>query len=252
MSVATLQSLFKFAITNLGQIFTPPVAIQNTGDLVVIYSNATTLVDTVLVLGADYTVAGAFTAGVCPAPSVTLEPAGNNYAIGGTLTIQRKPPATQPTTYVDGTKYLAAVPNNSLDWLAYSIQALYDIAARCLRVPATSNAQSEMALSLRKNNLIGFDPTTGDLRLFPYPPTPGATTGIVSNPNILGPTGGGATHLDGIDASAYAIGTIIQFTLGGMGAGPAQQFQLVTSSAATGAGVVAALNVPTARWIQIL
>lgn len=251
MPLTTLQSLFQFAIANLGQTFAPNCPIQNTSDFLVTYTNATTFVDTVLVGGVDYTVSGAFTAGVCAAPSVTLEPAGNNYAVGGTLTIQRKPPASQPTTYVDGVKYLAAVPNNSLDWLAYSIQALYDIVARCLQVPASSNAQTPIALALRKNNLIGFDPATGDFRLFPYPAVPGPATGLINNMNLIGPTGGGGTHLDGIDASIYAIGTIMKFTMGGIGAGSSVEYQLTTSAAAVGAGVVAALNVPTARWIQV-
>lgn len=69
---------------------------------------------------------------------------------------------------------------------------------------------------------------------------------------VIGPTGGTLSYLDGIDASVYVIGTVIEFTLGGIGAGPATQYQLTTSIAAPGPGIVAALNVPTARWIQIL
>lgn len=165
MSLTTTQSLFQYAIASLGQAFSPACAIQNTSDFVVTYTS-TAGVDTVLTLGVDYTVTGSATAGVITAPTVTLEAAGLHYATGGTLTIQRKAPFTQPTTYVDGVKYLAAVSNNSLDWLAYAIQALNDIAARSLRVPATSGAVSAMALNSRKSNLLAFD-SLGNLIFLP-------------------------------------------------------------------------------------
>lgn len=256
MSVPSTQSLFQYAIAMLGQAFTPAVPIQNTSDLVVTYTAATTLLDTPLTLNVDFTVTGAFVNGVLAAPTVTLEATGLHYAVGGTLTIQRKPPATQPTTYVDGTKYPAATTNNSLDWIVYSIQALWDVAQRCLQVAPTSGVQPSIPAATRKNALAGFD-ANGNATVYAYPSTPGPATGIVNNANIIGETGGGATHLDGIDASQYAIGTVIAWNVGGQTAiaagypAPRVQYMLVTSALATGPGVVAALNVPTARWVQI-
>lgn len=257
MSVPSTTSLIQAAIAALGQAFNPPFSIQNYSDIALTYTNASTLADTTLVLNVDFFVTGAFTAGECPNPTVTLEPTGLHYAVGGTLTIQRLPPATQPTTFVDGTKYLAATTNAALDWLCYSVQALWDVVNRCLRVPPSSAVQAAIALAARESMLLGFD-HNGNVALYAYPTTPGAATGIVNNANLVGPTGGGATHLDGIDASQYALGTIIQFVLGGMaalGAGvpaPMTQYMLVTSALATGDGVVAALNVAAARWIRIL
>lgn len=157
MSLTGTQSLFQYAIASLGQAFTPACPVQNTSDFVLTYTSATTLLDTVLVLNVDYTVAGAATAGVILAPTVTLEATGLHYAVGGTLTIQRKNPFTQVTTIVDGTKYLAATTNNGLDWLCYSIQALNDMAARCLRVPPSNAALSPMILTARLGKLLGFD-----------------------------------------------------------------------------------------------
>ena len=248
MSVTTLQSLFQYAIASLGQAYSPNCAIQNASDFVVTDTNATTLVDTVLTLNVDYTVTGPFTNGVCSAPTVTLEGTGLHYAVGDTLTIQRKPPDTQVTTFVDGTKYLAATTNNALDWLCYSVQALYDIVSRCIQVPPTSVAQSPIPLALRKSSFLGFD-ASGNVTINPVAPTAAA---FLVNNAIVGPTGGGSTHLDGVDCTALAIGTIIQFTFGGIGAGAATQYQLTTSSATPGPGIVAALNKPSARWIQIL
>lgn len=168
MSLTSTQSLFQYAIASLGQAFTPACPVQNTSDFVVTFSSATTLLDTVLTLNVDYTVTGSATAGVILAPTVTLEGTGLHYAVGGRLTIQRKNPFTQPTTYLDGTKYLAATSNNSLDWLGYSIQALNDIAVRSLRLPATAAALPEMALTTRAGNIIGFD-ASGNLTF--YTPT---------------------------------------------------------------------------------
>lgn len=75
---------------------------------------------------------------------------------------------------------------------------------------------------------------------------------IVVLNQLIGPVGGTNSYLDGVDASQFVAGTVIQFTLNGPGNGPAQQYQLTPSALPTGPGVVAALNVPSCRWIQIL
>jgi len=173
MSLATTQSLFQYAIASLGQVFSPACAIQNQGDFVVWYTS-TLGVDTLLVLNTDYTVTGAATSGVILSPSVTLEGTGLHYAVGGTLTIQRKNAFTQPTAFIDGTKYLAAVQNNSLDWLCYSIQALTDISSRCLQVSPTSPVQNPIALASRKNQLAGWD-ANGNFVTYPQSLAAGAT-----------------------------------------------------------------------------
>jgi hypothetical protein len=251
VAVTSTTSLFQYAVASLGQAFSPSIPIQNATDFVVIDTNVSTLIDTVLVLNVDYFLSGTFTNGVCINPTIILEGTGLHYAVGDTLTIERAPSLTQPTTYADGVKYLAATTNNALDWLCYGLQELSDQISRCLRVPTTSTVQTPLSIGTRKGGLLGFD-VNGNAKVYAYPTTPGATTGIVSNTNLIGPTGGGGNHLDGLDASVYSIGTIIQFTLGGIGQGQASQYQLTTSNAVAGPGIVAALNVPTARWIQIL
>jgi Pectate lyase superfamily protein len=165
MSVSTTQSLFQYSIASLGQPFSPACAIQNTSDFVVTYTSKAG-VDTVLTLATDYTVTGSSSAGVIASPTVTLEGTGLHYAVGGALTIQRKPPLTQPTNFVDGVKYLASSQNNAYDWLCYAAQELYDIATRSLRLPATSAALSEMALNSRKGMILAFD-ALGNLIFLP-------------------------------------------------------------------------------------
>lgn len=222
MSLLTTQSLFQYAIAVLGQSFSPPMECQNTSDFVVTYTNPTTLADTTLTNGLDYVISGASTEGIILAPTLTLEAAGLHYATGGTLTIQRKPPATQPTTYVDGTKYPASVPNNSLNWIVYAIQALTDIASRCLQVPATSPTQSAIALAVRKGMLAGWDasgnftqyaPVAG-VGVQPFPVSLNPSYSIFL-PGVTAITGGGATQLDGLDITAVTQIIEVILTFGG-------------------------------------
>lgn len=208
MSVTSLVSLQQFTIAALGQAFTPAIAIQNTTDFVLVYTNPTTLADTPLTNVTDYTVSGTFVLGVCTAPTVTLEAVGLHYAVGGTLTIQRLPPATQPTLYTDANKYLASVPNNSLDWLCYQLQVLIEASARSLRVPSTSVAQTAFALAARKGMIVGFD-SAGLATLYAIPsagtqPFPIALTPSfpIFLPLVTATTGGAATNLDGLNITA--------------------------------------------------
>ena len=166
MSVTNPVSLFQYAIASLGQAFSPAVSIQNASDFAVIFTDATTFADTTLVLNVDYTVAGTFTAGVCTAPTITLEGVGLHYAVGGTLTIERATPLTQPTNKVDGTKYLAATDNNALDWIVYGLQELRDMLKRSLRLPVTSPEQAEILKATRRLQVVGFD---ADGNVITYP-----------------------------------------------------------------------------------
>lgn len=194
MAVTSTASLFQYAIVSLGQAFSPPVSIQNASDLVATFTDATTLIDTVLTLNVDYTVGGTFTNSVNTAPTVTLEAAGLHYVVGGTLTIQRASPLTQPTTFIDGVKYQAATTNNALDWLCYALQELKDLLNRCLCVPATSSVQSPIALATRKSQLIGFD-ANGNFTTFNPASLGGATLIAGTNGQITAATSGGTVTI---------------------------------------------------------
>lgn len=204
MSVTSLVSLQKYTIGSLGQAFTPSIAIQNTTDFVLVFTDAVTLLDTPLTNVTDYTVTGTSVQGVITAPTVTLEAVGLHYAVGGQLTIQRLPPATQPTLYTDMNKYLASVPNNSLDWLCYQLQVLIEASARSLQVPSTSVAQPAMGLAARKSKVVGFD-ANGQVTLLAVPsagtqpfPSALAPSFLIFLPLVTATTGGAATHLDGL------------------------------------------------------
>lgn len=231
MSVSTLQSLFQYAIANLGQAFTPACPIQNYSDFVLTYTNLTTLADTSLVLNVDYFVTGAFVNGVLTAPTVTLEGTGLHYAVGGQLTIQRKPPETQPTTLVDGTKYLAATTNNALDWVVYQIQALSDMLARTLRLPATNSVQSEIPLASRALKFLGFD-ANGNFALFSTLPSNDQVNTAIQNF-----TGGVAGCLDYLPTTGLSLNSILTIQPGGPQQGLVR-VQICASTAAAIAGVI--------------
>lgn len=220
MSLTTTTSLFQYAIAALGQAYTPPCAVQTTSDFTVTYTNSTTLVDRVLVLNVDYFVTGAAVAGVIASPTITLEGTGLHYATGGILTIQRKPTRTQPTNFTDGNKYLASTTNNALDWLAYQVQALYDIAQRCLQVPATSPAQTPVQLNTRKGQLAGWDAagnfctySAGGLASQPFPLSLFPSNPIFL-PGVTAHIGGTFNSLDGLDITAITTTILVILSIG--------------------------------------
>lgn len=244
MSLTSVQSLFQYSIASLGQAFTPACPVQNTSDFVVTYTNAITFADTVLTLNVDYFVTGTATNGVILAPTVTLEAAGLHYASGGTLTIQRKNPFTQPTTYVDGTKYLAATANNSLDWLCYSIQALNDLVARCVQVPSTSAVLAPLTRAARASKVIGFD-SMGQLTYY------GFSGGVVVPQSIQGTANQVLVNgSSGVFVTGAAIltlpqsigtGSAVQFGSLGVGVAPSLTANLIVAAGTT---AVSSMRVP--------
>lgn len=224
MSLTTVQSLFSYAIASLGQAFAPACEVQNASDFIVTYTAPVTFLDTVLTLNVDYFVTGAATNGIILAPTITLEPTGIHYAVAGTLTIQRKNPYTQPTTYVDGVKYMAAVPNNSLNWLAYSIQALNDVASRCLQVPATGPVMAPMTRTARASKVVGFD-SNGALTFYAFVGGSVAPQSVAGTANQVLVNGG----------TAPATGAITLTLPQSIGTGSTVQFQKLGIGTAVGA-----------------
>lgn len=245
--VTTTTSLTSYVIASLGQAFTPGFPIQNTSDFVLTYTNATTFADTVLTLNVDYFVTGTFTAGVCAAPTVTLEGTGLHYAIGGKLTVQRLNPETQPTNKTDGTKYLASTDNNAWDWLCYSIQALNDRISRALLVPASSTAQSPISFANRLGKLAGWD-NNGNFTTYYL-----NTSGVLPFPATLNasfpfyfPSIGAASlsTVPTINAPVPCACMLIESFSSSF-------WQLISSSASVGSGVIQPADNSGLRWVRV-
>ncbi|MDE1882300.1 MAG: hypothetical protein KGI89_17330 [Euryarchaeota archaeon] len=256
MPVSSPVSQVRYVVGALGPSLGFPYYFLLATDLQVTATAAATGVDTLLLNGTDYSVSGA---GVPTGGIVALEGSGLHYSVGDTVTISRVPALTQGTNNLDGVPTPAATLNAAFDALCMQVQELRDRLDRCLRLPISNptTAAAEIALSGRKSALVGFD-ASGNLTNYAYPTTPGAATNLIVNMNVVGETGGGSSHLDGIDASTYPAGTVLRFNLGGLAAiaagtpAPTQEYVLVLASLSTGDGVVAAYNKTGYQWVRTL
>jgi hypothetical protein len=93
-------------------------------------------VETVLVLGSDYTVSGAGAS----AGAVTLVAA---LPVGQTLTVVRNVPATQDADYVVGDAFPAESHEEALDKLTMLTQQLQEQVDRAAKLPVTSDSDSQ-------------------------------------------------------------------------------------------------------------
>lgn len=133
--------------------------------------------------------------------------------VGTTVILFLDIPETQPASYTAQDDFPAATHEGALDRLTMLVQ--------------------QISAMLTSSGWVG-----------------GLGIALVSSV-IIGPVGGTPQFLDGLDATNFISGTVVQFTLGGIGQGPAVQYQLTISAAAPGPGIVAALNKPTMRWIEL-
>lgn len=252
MSVTTTPSLVQYTIASLGQAFTPGFAIQNTSDIVVTYTNATTYADTVLTLNTDFFVTGTFSSGVCTNPTVTLEGSGLHYAVGGKLTVQRAEGFTQPTTLVDAQQFPAATFNTAWDWIVYHVQALKDRLDRVsFQQAPTTAVNSTIPFANRLGRLAGWDdnglPTTYFLPQTGIQPFPATLQGTFPFffPTITAST---LHTVPTADAPVPCMAILVQ------GTDPAfssSLWYLVGSSATVGTGVVQPDDDASLRWIQV-
>lgn len=253
MSVSTSPSLIQYTIASLGQAFTPGFSIQNTTDIVVTYTNATTFADTVLALNTDFFVTGSFTNGTCANPTVTLEGAGLHYAVGGKLTVQRAESFTQVTTVVDLQKFPAATLNNAWDWLCFHIQALKDRLDRvAFQQAPTSAATSPITFANRIGRLAGWDqnglPTTYYLSQTGIQPFPAALQGAFP---FYFPTITSATlhTVPTVNAPVPCMAVLVTGT--GPAAYSSSFWYLVSSAATAGTGVITPDDNAALRWVEV-
>lgn len=124
-------------------------------------------IDSVLVLGADYTVLGAGN----PTGSVTLTTA---LAVDFKLTILRAVPKTQEADYVQNDDFPAESHENALDKLTMITQELSEASDRSIKIGVSDAALPALPpASGRVNTIIGFD-SAGNLTLLPAAASVGA------------------------------------------------------------------------------
>lgn len=213
MPLNSTVSLIQYTVTSLGQTLAFPYYFLNNADLTVVDTNGTSLLDASLTLGTDFTVANA---GNPAGGSITLEGTGLHYAIGDTITIARVPVLTQPTNYQDGTAYPAAVDNVTSDWIVMQVQSLRDAIKRCLQLPLSGSPGSvpAMPLTLRANNVIGFD-SNGNLAFYGNSAIGGGNSGFNGALNAF--YGNSNAALSNLATANIVLGTMWGVDVGGPG-----------------------------------
>lgn len=155
MTVSSSTSRVSYSGNGVTQAFAVPFYfLANNQLLVALYSS--TGVETIQVLGTNYTVTGA---GVLTGGTVTMTVAP---ASGATLVISRNVPLTQETDLQPNDRLPAETLEQSIDKLTMITQQNAENAIRAIRGPLGDSAAIDMRLPTAANRarrILGFSPT---------------------------------------------------------------------------------------------
>ena len=154
MTISTTTSRADYTGNGATLVFTVPFYFLDSADLKVVRTVIATGVETVLTLGADYTVAGA---GSPLGGSITLAAAP---AATQRLSIVRSTPYTQVIDYVENDPFPAATHERALDKLTMECQQLLDKTTRTFLLPDGDPVGLSLTLpaqAQRANKYLGFD-----------------------------------------------------------------------------------------------
>lgn len=132
MSITNTTDRIQYTGNNSTDVYSFPFKIFLETDLVVIQTDASTGVDTTLVLNTDYSVGG-----VQVTTGGTVLLSAGNLPTGDILTIYRVEPLTQLTEFRNQSEYYADLHENAFDKLTMIAQQQQDLFDRCLIVPAS-------------------------------------------------------------------------------------------------------------------
>jgi hypothetical protein len=158
MSVPSSTSKVQYLLSSSTQTLTVPFYFLENSHLKVI--KIVGAVQTVLVLGTDYTVTGA---GVEAGGAIILT--GTATAAGNTVTIKRSIPITQLVDYVYNDRFPAETHERALDKLTMICQFLQEQAERSLRFEDGEVLDGTLTLEARKGKSPQFNSATGELEL---------------------------------------------------------------------------------------
>lgn len=153
MTVSSSTSRASYAGDGATVLFAAPFFFLADGDLTVVKRVNATGIETIQILGTDYTVAGAG----APAGSVTMTVAP---AAGTTLIILREVDLLQETDYTPADPFPAETHERALDRLTMIAQQLAEVDARSLKYPKSDSAgiSSELPASVaRASKFLAFD-----------------------------------------------------------------------------------------------
>lgn len=189
MTIASQTSRISYVGDGSTTAFAVPFFFAANSDIVVYLQNSSG-VQTLQVLGTNYTLTGA---GVSGGGTCTFTAAPTSTT-GAVITIYRDPPLTQTTSYNNNDPFPAKSHEAALDKLTMLEQRTRDMISRSLRLPDSDPTLSTQlpTLASRANKLLGFD-----------------TNGLPTA--VLGPSFVGGTDVGAAVVSTKAVAQITTF-----------------------------------------
>lgn len=186
MSVSGTTNRISYAGNGVTVVFSFPYYLVNNTDLKVIETDTTTKVQTVKVLGVDFTLAfiGSAVNGVYPlGANITMGVATPTLT---TITLYREPPRTQGLHLTSNDSFPSGSQEVTFDKAVLLIQRLRDLADRSIRLKDgdVSNIDLTLPEDLPANYLLGINPTGTGLVVSPAGPA-----GLPGPPGPAGPAG---------------------------------------------------------------
>lgn len=203
----------------------------------------TGVVDYTMILGTDYTLAGAG-----DEDGGTLTTIATNLQAGDKITIKRNVAITQEVNYVYNDKFPAEVHERALDKLTMVTQQLKEVTDRALQFPESEVAGTGNflpAASLRAAKILGFDATGNAIELLDPISAVFATGDVIQTNSITALKAVSVTALTNGYLAFVAGYSLPNDRLGGMFAYDS------ASSETENIGTIVAPNSGTGRWKRI-
>jgi len=245
MSLSNTTDRISYTISSLPAALPSSFVFQASSDLLVLDSKTDPA--TTLTLGSDYTVTGGGYNSLqqLQTGTVTVVAGGaGDVQVGDVITIMRAVPLTQTLGFATFTLDPRVI-EQALDKLTLLAQQITEQANRCLRYEKVEATDGTLEIDARKSSLLGFD-STGAITFVPqstYVPKFGFAS------TVRHETGAGTDCLD-----AYAtVGLPTSFALAFFNddqSGSWNIWELVTSTATPGTGIVEPLDNSAMRWFQ--
>lgn len=236
-TVPSSTTWIQYALSTNPQTLTVPFVFQNGSDLLVLDSKASPPV--VLAINSDYTVSG----GSGSTGSVVTKVGGTNaVAAGDVITISRRVPLTQTTSFLNGGPLTASMIGQALDKLTTISQQLNLVGANSFQFQPDEMLSGVLAKSARSGNVLGFS-QTGAIQY--YPPANSTITGSSAQFASVA-----ALRLASV--SGVANGTAVQLSgyhAAGDGGGGTYVWDSTSTAADNGGTIIKVTGVATGRWI---
>ncbi len=204
-TVPSASTWIQVTLTTNPQVIPVTFVFQATSDLLVLDSKASPPV--ILTQNSDYTVTG----GAGSTGTVTTIVGGAHaVAVGDVITISRRVPLTQTTTYSNSGPLTAAMIGASFDKLTTITQQLNLVGANSLQFQGDEAVSGVLPLTARKGKVLGFNATTGAVEFVTNGGSGSGVSQIIAGTNVtINPTGGtGAVTINASGSGGGAVDSV--------------------------------------------